>query len=162
MNEEKMTVSGALMLNWYSLLSTAAICCCISALTSWIQTLLWSLAAYFVLIVVFAFIALFVYSRIFMDRITLSADGIVETNRLRTRTTGWNEILQAGFMSDNNPGIIVLVRNNGSKRKAQDSNLFFHLRNTGKLIAIPGEPGVEELVRRNYGPVDFDLREDAS
>lgn len=157
MNNEKITVSSVLTMNWYSLAAIVAVCGCISTLMNRIESLLWSLVLYLVLIVIAAVITLILYSRIFMDQVTLSADGIVQKNRLRTKTTTWDQITQAGLMYDKSPKVLVLLRSNGSKRKEHDSNLFFYLRNTGKLIAIPDEPGVAELVNRCYGPVDFDL-----
>lgn len=152
MNNEKITVSGALTVNWYSVLAIFTMCYCISSLMSRVENLLWSLGLYFGLVVAAALITLFVYSRIFMDQVTLGADGIVQKNRLRTRTTAWDQIVQAGLMTDKDPGILVLVRSNGTKRKKNDSNTFFYLRNTGKLVAVPAEPGVAEMVNHHYGP----------
>lgn len=157
MNNEKITVSSVLTMNWYSLTAIFAVCYCISALMNRVETLLWSLVLYLVMVVIAAVISLLVYAHIFMDQVTLSADGIVQKNRLRTKTTAWDQIIQAGFMSDKSPKVLVLLSNNGSKRKDNDSNLFFYLRNTGKLIAIPDESGAADLVSRCYGPLDFDL-----
>ena len=157
MNSEKVTVSSAMIISWYNLPVLMGWCCCVSLLTSKVESLLWSLILYFILVVISAVVSLLAYALVFMDHVTLSPEGIVEKNRLRTKTTSWDQIIQTGFMTDQDPQILILVKSGGSKRKEQDSNLFFYLRNTGKIIAIPNEPGATDMVGACYGPVDFDL-----
>ena len=160
MRNEKVTVSGALILNWYSLAALMVWCGCMTWLTGRIESLVWTLVIYLALVVVSAVVTLVVYALIFVDHITLSPDGIVEKNRFRTKTTSWNQIIQTGFMTDRHPRVLVLVKTGGSKRKEQDSNLFFYLRNTGRIIALPDESGVAETVSRFCGKPDFDLSVD--
>lgn len=160
MNNEKVTVSGALILNWYNLAALLVWCGCMTWLTGRIESLVWTLVIYLALVVVSAVVTLAAYALIFVDHVTLSPEGIVEKNRFRTKTTSWDQIIQAGFMTDQHPKVLVLVKSGGSKRRDRDSNLFFYLRNTGRIIGLPDEPGVAGMVSHCYGAVDFDLTTD--
>ena len=161
MSNEKVTVSGTLILNGYNLPALMVWCMCMCFLVGNIESLVWTLVIYLALVVVSAVVSLLVYALVFMDHVTMSPEGIVEKNRFRTKTTSWDQIIQVGFMTDQHPKVLILVKSGGKKRKDPDSNLLFYLRNTGKLIAIPDEPGVAEMVDRCYGTVDFDLSVDA-
>lgn len=160
MDNEKVTVPGVLIISWYNLPLLVVWGICIGNITGLVESLLWTLVLYFLLVVVSAVVALVVYGKLFMSQVTMSADGIVEENRFRTKITAWDQIIQVGFMSDKNPKMLVMVKKSGSLRKERDVNLLFYLRNTGKIIAIPNEPGVAEKVQRCYGAVDFDLTAD--
>lgn len=76
----------------------------------------------------------------------------------RTKEYLWTDLKQIGILNgkDNGedyPDLVILLPG-GIARKPYD--LFFKLKNIGRLIHIPNTPPVRAYIAQCYGPLDFD------
>lgn len=99
--------------------------------------------------------------------VELKEDGIYYRVIFQKRFYPWSAIKQAGILwSMGRYGMtndLVVLKPGGSKRRYKDKT--FLLRNMGKLIHIELTEDNISLIRRYYGPLDFDLsngRDEAS
>lgn len=91
--------------------------------------------------------------------VELTPEGIHYRVMFKKSFYPWAQIKQVGILPvyyryGKFPGIVA-VKPNGSKRKYKDKT--FQLRNYGKLIHIGATEENINLVRKYYGPLDFDL-----
>lgn len=98
-----------------------------------------------------------------MSAITISEEGIWIRLFWKAQLTSWEDVRQAGVLwrssRSGHYNDLVLLRKGGSLRKYRDKT--FVLRNEFRLryylIHLPYTPEVMAFVRKQYGPLDFNL-----
>ena len=89
----------------------------------------------------------------------LRPEGVEVKIFFATRFYPWTDFIQAGILNHANRGTfvhhLVLLRSGGSKRRPHDT--WFPVRNLGRLIYLPGTQEVRGIVKKYYGPLDFNL-----
>ena len=76
----------------------------------------------------------------------------------KTREYFWKDLKQIGVLDlrrngRNYPDLVILLPG-GIPRKSYD--MFFSIKNIGRLIHIPNTPAVRDYISEFYGPLDFD------
>ena len=93
------------------------------------------------------------------SKVTLAESGIDVKRLWARRHYAWDEIIQAGILQVRHRygfyNGLFLLRTGGSPRRYQDKT--FQLRNGWYLIEAPNTEENRHLVRKYYGPLDFDL-----
>lgn len=155
-SEKKVQVPSAMFTEPWLLLAALVGVILASRLVDGIESLLLSIVAYVGLLIVFAFCYVLLFAFVFGGQVSFTDEGITQKTIFRQKFTSWSEIIQIGYTDDQNPRVIIILRKGGRKYRETDKD-YPYLRNTGRIIVVPEEEGVLEIITRHYGPLDFDM-----